>query len=129
MRVWVNAFEASIAFVGAVTSISFFVSPDDLARSPVGIALHPWDYVWNAGYFIGAVGILIGLWKGRGDVEAGGLLFLAGAIFVQAGAVLDIVGWARGVVGITVYLSIIGACIARVVLIFRFSAAHVREDP
>lgn len=129
VRVWVNSFEASIALVGAITSISFFVNPDDLARSPVGLALHPWDYLWNAGYLIGAVGILFGLWKGRGDVEAGGLMFFAGAILVQAGAVFDVVGWAQGIVGIAVYLSIVAACSARVLLIHRFSAAAVREDP
>lgn len=129
VRLWVNSFEASIALVGAVTSVTFFLNPDDLAHSPVGLALHPWDYVWNVGYLIGSIGILLGLWRGRGDVEAGGLMFFAGAILVQAGAVLDVVGWAQGIVGIAVYLSIVGACTARVLLIHRFSAAVVREDP
>lgn len=124
IRFEANGFEAMIAIACTVSALRFFLDPDALSRSPVGQVLHPWDYLWSVGFLLGGLGILAGLWFGRGDFEVFGLLFLAGAVTVQASAVLRM--GEDKITGVIVYAAVALACAARARLIWHFAA--VTED-
>lgn len=120
-RLEVNAFEALIALLCLLAAAKFFVDPGNLDASAVGRALPPWDFLWNAGFGLGGLAILAGLWAGRGDVEVAGLFLLSTAILLQGIAVLVIYGWA-GLVSEALYAAVVLACAERARIVWRFSS-------
>lgn len=127
LRFEANAFEALIAFLALLTSVRFFVAPSDLDASAVAQALPPWDHIWNAGYGLGGLAILLGLWKGRSDIEAAGLAFLASACGIQTMALLTIRG-PSAAASIGVFGAVALACGARIFLIVRFGGSRPRDS-
>lgn len=129
MRFAANSFEAWIAVAAVLTSARFFLDPTArLEDTPVGVAFAPWDTVWSVLYLLGGLGILLGLWLGRGDLEVAGLMFLSGALVIQSIATVMLLG-RTAIVGITLYVSVILACQARAWLIYRYNAHRIVEDP
>lgn len=129
VRFAANGFEAWIAIAAVLTAVRFFLDPSAvLDETPVGITFGPWDTIWTFGYLFGGLGILSGLWVGRGDFEVAGLMFMSGALLVQSIATAILLGGAA-IVGVTLYLSVVTACLARAWLIVRYTANRVTEDP
>lgn len=106
-----NAFELLLALLAIISAVAFFVSPS-VQRSAVGVALHPFDQVWNAGYGLAGLLIVVGLTTPRPRLELAGLSLLAAAVAINAAAVVSVAG-ARGLTAVLSYVAIVAACAAR----------------
>lgn len=124
-----NPHEAFIALLSFLVAVQFFLSPTNLDNSAVGRELPPWDWIWNSGLALGALFILVGLYRGRANVEVAGLMFHSGAILVQAIAVVAIFGIARAVLTLGIYLAAVAANLARAWVVVRYRTAVIIEDP
>ena len=105
-----NPFEALIALLVIVASVSFFLGPQSyLEQSAIGLTLPiAWAYAWNAGYGLSGFGIVAGLWWGSARAEGVGLVLLATASVIQTIATWDAAG-ARAFVALLFLAAIIGA--------------------
>lgn len=112
LRFEANAFEVFVAVAGLNAAVAFFAAPAALDSSPIGRALRPWDVVWNGLLAVGALLILVGLWRGRVNVEAAGLVTLSAAIVILCVAIAATVG-AQGAVSIAIDSACVLTCGAR----------------
>jgi hypothetical protein len=107
-----HVFELLIALLAAIAALGFFLDPNALERSPVGMTVHPWDQAWNALYFGGGVLIVDGLVRPSARLELAGLWLLASAVLAASVAVLYVRG-AGGLASIAIYVAVVGACWVR----------------
>lgn len=116
LRVIPRAFEAATAIAFITVAVAFFTNPHaTLVRSPVGRTVQPFDYLWNAFYLAGGLGIIFGLLENDRRVEMGGLTVLATGLLTDAVAVAILNFDPR----FCAYLAFAGASIARIVHIQR----------
>jgi hypothetical protein len=119
-----NAFELMLAVLAITAAVGFLVWPETVAQSPIGKALHPFDYIWTLGYGAAGVLITIGLLGIRPRLELAGLSLLAAAVSINAVALWSVVGLHVGVIAFINYLAIVLACVVRAAVILRSSRAR-----
>ena len=80
--------ETAIAIVWLLVGLQFFLDPSSAARTPVGRALPPFVYVWNAFYVLGGMLLLAGRRSHRllGGEELG-VALLGGGFLINAIAI------------------------------------------
>lgn len=92
---YANAWAFSLGLLAVVTSISYFLDPDTLLENnALGESLRSWAYAWNVLYFFGGLGMVVGLVKRHRPTDMAGLIFMAGALLINAFAILAIRGGA-----------------------------------
>lgn len=104
-----HSYEVAIAVAAIVTAMVFFIQPDALQDSVLGVEGGVMAYVWAGTYFAGGVGVtsavLFAPHPGAWRLEVAGLMLLASAGVVYALVVCT----ARGLPGLpstTIYLAI-----------------------
>lgn len=100
-----NSYEAFVAVSAIIAGIVFFGHPDSLVDSSVGRTIHPFDFAWNALYFLGGVLNFSGLIVNRDTfkvlgreisgyaMELAGITFLSVAVLVNAITALSVGGF------------------------------------
>jgi hypothetical protein len=92
---YANAWALSLGLLAVITSISYFIDPDTLLKNnALGESLRNWAYAWNVLYFFGGMGMVVGLVKRSRPIDMAGLIFMAGALIINAFAILAIRGGA-----------------------------------
>lgn len=120
VRIEANAFELLIAFLCALSALAYFLVPDYLEESAIGQATAIVRYVWVTLLAASAGFITTGLWNGRGDLEAAGLVCLATASALQAIALALTIG-GGSLTSIGTFAAVAWACIMRLRLLIRES--------
>jgi hypothetical protein len=93
VRFQVNAFEVVVAVIALTTCVYGLADPAVIRESTLNEAIPiAWAYIWHAGYGLAAVGIIAGLWRGRRNEEAAGLILMASAVAIQTVAVVAVRG-------------------------------------
>jgi hypothetical protein len=105
-----HAFELFTASLAIFAAAAFFAQPDQLARSAVGQAVHPFDYAWNVSYGLGGILVTVGILRRAEWLEVAGLSFFAGAVLVNGVAIF----LERGLTGLASAPPLIGFAIASV---------------
>lgn len=122
-----HVFELLIGVLTVVSALTFFASPGDLARTPIGHAVHPFDTAWNALYLGGGILVAVGILRPSYRLELAGLLFLSSAI-AGAGAAIALEVGTRGASSISIYAATAAACIVRITVILRLERAVLEVD-
>lgn len=73
-------------------SVTFFITPDALDNSSIGVIAHPYDYLWNLMFGLAGFFIFFGMLSRRPGFETLGLIWLAGGLVVLELASLAYVG-------------------------------------
>lgn len=108
-----HVFELLLAALAALAALGFFFQPDELARTAIGRAVHPFDYAWNVLYLTGGVLVTAGLVRPSYRLEVAGLVMLGAAIAGAAAALLAYRG-ANGLASLAIYTAAAGACFVRI---------------
>jgi hypothetical protein len=108
-----HVFEFVIGVLSIIAAISFANDPESLRRTAVGQQLSGWDFVWNGGYGLAGLLIVVGLVIPKPRVEAAGLLLLATALTINVLAIWQVAG-TIGATAIASYAAVVIACVGRV---------------
>ena len=91
--VYRNAWALWIGILSVFTGVYYLVDPEALLRSnALAETLKTWAYAWNILYLIGGLGIVYGLLKPNRSIDVAGLAFFAGAVIINAVAVMTVRG-------------------------------------
>lgn len=110
--VYDHAIEAWLSIAALISGFDFFIENPHYERTPIGVALHPWDYGWNVLYMAGGGLVFAGLYGLRARAEAAGLCLLASAFSIQLLATVAVVGGAA-VASEALTALLVAACIGR----------------
>jgi hypothetical membrane protein len=103
-----------LGLAAALAAIAFFVNPASLAASPIGHVLHPYDYIWNGGFLVSGLMLVVAILFRRPDLEAFGLMAFAGSVLVYTLALI-VVGAAA--IGVFTYPALVIAALSRVMFL------------
>lgn len=108
-----------LGLVGIVSCVQFFVDPSAIKMTAIGHKLsNGLDVGWSVGYGVGGTFIALGIMLIRTRTEVVGHIFFAGAVLVNAIAVLDVAG--PGLAFWTI-LGIAAASLARMFYLLRWA--------
>lgn len=119
VRFATSPFEAGLALAAVLSAIWFLAlrtCGGESASNLSTVVPSWWEWPINLGYGLSGVLILYGLWTGRVNHEAAGLIGLA----ASAGINLTVVFYLRGAAATTsviAYVAIVGASLARSVIV------------
>jgi hypothetical protein len=89
-HIFANAWPFWIGVLSVMGAVAYFIDPNVLLhRSLIGQQLKGWAYAWNALYLVGGLGMVIGILRLSSAIDVFGLCCFAGAILIQAMAVLS----------------------------------------
>ena len=110
-RLRANVFEAWLGFLTILIVVQYLLRPN-----PVTILYGNWDWLWRGAYGASGVLILVGIWFGRVDWEAAGLIVFAGGAAANAVALLSLgPGYqVAAVLGTAPTLTLVMVCASRV---------------
>lgn len=103
--------EVWVAVAAVVSSVSFLLFPDTLARSVVATVDPRLATAWNILYGLGGLGILAGYFRRSPRLLGAGLCLLGGGISVSGVAILTL----RGAASLTSAAVQLGAAVACVI--------------
>jgi hypothetical protein len=73
--------------------VSYYVDPSTVAKSAIGRSLSgPVDEIWNGGFLISGLLIIVGVWTTRAKIEIIGQLFLCASIATDSAAIAILAG-------------------------------------
>jgi hypothetical protein len=82
-----------LGIAAVLAAAQFYTDPASIAKSSIGRTLDgPADDVWNIAWALGGLAIAVGVWTVRPTLEIIGHLFFSVAAFINALAVLVILG-------------------------------------
>lgn len=129
-RGFTQGFELVIAVLAIAAAISFVLNPDALAESPIGRTFHPIDWIWNTGYGVSGVFIVVGVLSGRAHIEGAGLCVLASAVGLSAIAYFYVLHFDGTIPSYVSFLAVILASLGRLYELLRYpEVVVVRKEP
>lgn len=108
-----NAFELFVCLLALVAAISFFINPDTYDDTAVGQFLHPYDFVWNMMYGLGALLVVVGLVRLKPQIEVAGLCLFTSAVSINFVATLTVYGTVSFLSAAPIYLGFAMASLIR----------------
>lgn len=81
-------------------------------------------YAWVSGLSLSCIGILVGLWTGRANLEVAGLILLSSAAGMQAVALVFIIGM-QALVSIGTFVAVTWAALTRARLVWKHGMNRV----
>lgn len=118
-----NAFEFWIALTALAAAVTFVLDPAALADSSVGQQAGAYAWMWNALYFFGSGGVLLGLLLPSPRQELAGLALLSAAALVNGVAVIVVRG-ATGAAASGTYFAFVLAAGMRTYLVWKIAKAR-----
>lgn len=78
-----HIFEFASALAWMLVGINYLFDAEAATRSPIGDALHPFDYMWSSMYVAACPLIFIGIIKGTQRFRVAGLTLLGTGLFMH----------------------------------------------
>lgn len=122
-----NAVWLWLALAAILSAVAFFANPASIASSPIGQLIHPYDFIWNAGWLLSGVLLLVGIVRMHADTEALGLMVFGLSLSIYTVALLAL---NAPLVGLAAYPALILAALLRVayLVILAQAAAALKAE-
>jgi hypothetical protein len=124
-----NVWELFVCALSAIASINYFINPINLSNSSIGHTRFP-DEIWNSMYGVGAVIVVLGLWRLSPRLEICGLMLFATSVLINALAIGHYRGWSTSASTLAVLMAFFAAASVRmadVVFSYRRTLRHLEQ--